>query len=98
MRVIFAFYQSFIPITLTVSLIGCVLIYHYGSWHYAIPILFMKVFVNGILALYTYYFNAGQFYFYHNLGFTRRILLVTTCVTDIIIWLLMTLFTLNVLL
>jgi hypothetical protein len=98
MFVLFTFYRKVIWLESFLTLCGCLLIWSYGSWQFAVPVFWMKIFSNAFIGLYTFFFNNDEFVFYRNLGFGRWLLFSGAFVIDMIIWLVATIFTLQILL
>jgi len=94
MRAAFAFYRNFIWIANAISIFGCFTILLNGKPTFIIPVFWMKICTNILLGIYVNVFQDEQFYFYYNLGFTRKRLFALAFAIDLSVWICMTLLTL----
>jgi len=97
MRVILTFYKNFSWLVLAISLLGCWLIWLYGSWQYMIVVFWTKVLTNTLLGLFIHIFSPSQFYFFKNLGYSKTRLYTYTFIFDMVIWFIMSWLTIRML-
>jgi hypothetical protein len=95
MNVILLFYRNFLWFANFISLFGCLLIWAYGGWQFAIAVFWTKVGTNILLGLYVELFQHEQFYFFYNLGYSKMQLYSASFLLDMLIWFLQSLITIE---
>lgn len=95
MNVILTFYRNFIWPASLITLISCNIIF-YGSSKDIVYLLWMKLISNICLGAYFELFEAQQFYFFNNLGYSKIILYISAAFVDFIVWILLTVFVLSI--
>lgn len=90
MNVVFTFYRNFIWPATFITLISCYIVFT-GSAKDIMYLLWMKLISNIALGAYFEFFEADQFYFFNNLGYSKLSLYVSAATLDFCIWLLITL-------
>ena len=90
MNVVFTFYRNFIWPATFITLISCYIVFT-GSAKDIMYLLWMKLISNIALGAYFEFFEADQFYFFNNLGYSILSLYVSAATLDFCIWLLITL-------
>ncbi|HEX6227305.1 MAG TPA: hypothetical protein VFZ52_22970 [Chryseolinea sp.] len=98
MRVILIFYRNFLWPAIGISLFACWLIWMSGSWHFIAASFWMKVVTNLFLGLSIHIFSPNQLPFFNNLGYNTIILYTYTFLFDMMLWLLLSWVTIEILL
>lgn len=89
MNVILTFYRYFIwPATL-ITLISCNILF-YGSAKDIVYLFWMKLISSICLGVYFEFFEARQFYFFNNLGYSKAALYMGAAILDLVFWILLT--------
>ena len=86
MRVLLTFYQNFNLISITVTVITCVLILLSGSPYYIVMAFWIKVISNAGLLGHIHFFRPHQFDFFLNLGYSQKQLYLRSLAIDFGIW------------
>jgi len=89
MRVPLTFYKNFSVISITVSIICCVLVLASGSPYFTVMAFWMKFFSNAGLLAYVHLFRADQFTFFANLGYSQKQLYLQFLAIDFTIWIIL---------
>lgn len=90
MNVILTFYRNFIwPVTL-ITLISCYILLD-SSPKNVVYLFWMKIITGLCFGLYVEFFQAQQFYFFNNLGYSKTKLYIGVATVDLFVWLLPTL-------
>jgi hypothetical protein len=97
MTPLLTFHRNFIWPTLFITFFGCFIILASGSWLFAVSLFWTKIITNGLIGCYFLLFHKQQFYFYHNLGYTKTQLCAFSFLLDMSIWALLTLLTIKLL-
>jgi hypothetical protein len=91
------FHRNFVwPLTF-ISLFGCFIILASGSWLFAITMFWTKVITNTLTGFYFHLFHQEQFYFFHNLGYTKTQLYAFCFLFDMAVWAALTALTISLL-
>lgn len=89
MKVILTFYRNFIWPTTLISLVSCYLLLSGGSAKNVVYLFWMKLITSFFLGIFFEFFHAQQFYFFNNLGYSKRRLYVTVGILDLSIWMML---------
>lgn len=95
MRILLAFYKNFSVISITISLICCVLVLASGSPYFTVMAFWMKFISNAGLLIYVHVFRSDQFVFFANLGYSQKQLYLQTLALDFGIWIILNSITLT---
>ncbi len=86
MAALLVFYRNFaLPCSL-ISLANCIFLYEAGTALYLLYSAWLKLLATMLIGVYVYVFRHQQFYFFHNLGYTKLQLFATAFAIDIISW------------
>jgi hypothetical protein len=91
MKVIFVFYLNFVVPSVVVSLLIGAFIRD-GSASEIMAGFWAKLITSGLLGLFFWFFHSDKFYFFENLGFTKRWLHAGALAIDLTFWLVITSF------
>jgi len=95
LRLIVAFYKSFAVASLLITL-SCLLVTYTWGIHTFTPLFWFKIITLGILFYYIQNYKAEDFYYYKNLGVTRKLLWISTLTFDFMLFLVLIILTLKV--
>jgi hypothetical protein len=93
MLTILTFYRKLLYPSTAVTLFSCYLIIDEGSGRHGLILFWLKVVTLLVFGTFLHLSNAGQLYFFHNLGYSTRRLYTLTALLDLGIWLLLTIAT-----
>lgn len=88
-RLILSFYKSFAFASLAISL-SCVIIINKWGGDTFIALLWYKIITMGLIFYYIQTNKSDNFFYYKNLGLTKKLLWITTLSLDFILFLLIT--------
>ena len=89
MNVILTFYRNFIWPTTLITLISSNILL-YGSAKDIVYLFWLKLISNICLGAYFEFFEAQQFYFFNNLGYSKITLYMSAAFVDLVAWSLLT--------
>ena len=80
-RLILTFYSSFAFISTIITIVCGWLTYKQGILFYS-PLFWFKIFTIGVIVYFINGYKSNEFYYYRNLGLTKRFLWITTISFD----------------
>jgi len=86
-RILITFYRFICPLTLAVTAYNAVALFIHGAITSAVLLIWSKVITSVIIGACFWFIKKDQFYFFQNLGYTWRRLLVFAFLLDMSIWL-----------
>jgi hypothetical protein len=95
--VVFTFYYNFIFPATFISGLSCYLILREGSAVTAIYMFWMKIISGLLLGVFFHLYGSEQLYFFNNLGYSKERLYISTGMMDMMIWLMATIITIQLL-
>lgn len=94
-RLILTFYKSFAFVSLMITLSCLSIIYTWGIETFT-ALFWFKAITLGLIFYYIHSFKKDNFYYYKNLGLTKKLLWISSLTFDLIIFLILITITLKV--
>lgn len=86
LRLILTFYNNYLFVCSIITLCCVKIFSDYGVVTFS-SLFWFKVFTIGIIGYFTHEYKAKEFYYYQNLGLSKRVLFVTTLGFDFFVFL-----------
>lgn len=94
-RLLFTFYRSFALASLVITLTCLSIIYSWGIGAFN-AMFWFKIITLGLIFYYIQTFEKDAFFYYKNLGLTKKILWIVTLTFDVLLFLLLIFLTLKI--
>src|SRR6266487_1501920 len=86
MKTVLMFYKGFYGAITAINLFTCFLLWKSQNPFFVSALVPMKVITNFLIGIYVSMFQSQQFYFFHNLGFSKQKIFSLAFLFDFLLW------------